>query len=84
MGRRGRRARDGATQAFLAAALGFAAMMPQITSEAPTPSPVVTGAKRTVVAGTVKSATSDVTRKEGAGDARFHEDVRRFVGTTSL
>ena len=80
--RRANRARDGATKALLAVALGFASMMPQITSEAPTPSPVVSGVKRTVVAGTVKSATSDARRlgsKESA-EERFQRDVDQFIG----
>ena len=81
-GRRENRARDGATKALLALALGAASMMPQITSEAPTPSPVVSGVKRTVVAGTVKSATSDARRlgSKESGEERFRRDVEQFIG----
>ena len=45
------RERDAATKAVLAFALGVASMMPTMTTDAPTPQPVVSGVKRTVVAG---------------------------------
>ena len=80
--RRENRERDAATKAVLALALGAASMMPTVTTEPPIPSPVVSGAKRTVVAGAVKNAASDA---RGSGDERtalnaFERDVGRFVG----
>jgi hypothetical protein len=80
--RRENRERDAATKAVLALALGAASMMPTVTTEPPIPSPVVSGAKRTVVAGAVKNAASDA---RGGGDERaalnaFERDVGRFVG----
>jgi hypothetical protein len=62
-----------------------ASMMPTMTTDAPTPQPVVSGVKRTMVAGTVKSATSDATRRgETAAEAQFTRDVERFVGRMSM
>ena len=79
------RERDAATKAVLAFALGVASMMPTMTTDAPTPQPVVSGVKRTVVAGTVKSATSDATRGgETSAEAQFTRDVERFVGRMSM
>jgi hypothetical protein len=69
----------------LAFALGVVSMMPTMTTDAPTPQPVVSGVKRTMVAGTVKSATSDATRRrETAAEAQFTRDVERFVGRMSM
>ena len=79
------RERDAATKAVLAFALGVVSMMPTMTTDAPTPQPVVSGVKRTMVAGTVKSATSDATRRgETAAEAQFTRDVERFVGRMSM
>lgn len=80
------REKDAVTKAVLALALGVASMMPTITTEAPAPSPVVTGAKRTVVAGTMKSATSDAnrTRDASAAEDAFVRDVERFVGRVNM
>lgn len=80
------REKDAVTKAMLALALGVASMMPTITTEAPAPSPVVTGAKRTVVAGTMKSATSDAnrTRDASAAEDAFVRDVERFVGRVNM
>lgn len=67
---------------MLALALGAASMMPTVTTEAPVPSPVVSGAKRTVVAGAVKNAASDArsSRDERTALNAFERDVERFVG----
>ena len=80
------REKDAVTKGVLALALGVASMMPTITTEAPAPSPVVTGAKRTVVAGTMKSATSDANRARDASAAEdvFVRDVERFVGRVNM
>ena len=80
--RRENRERDAVTKAMLALALGAASMMPTVTTEAPVPSPVVSGAKRTVVAGAVKNAASDArsSRDERTALNAFERDVERFVG----
>lgn len=80
--RRENRDRDAVTKAMLALALGAASMMPTVTTEAPVPSPVVSGAKRTVVAGAVKNAASDArsSRDERTALNAFERDVERFVG----
>lgn len=80
--RRENRERDAVTKAVLALALGVASMMPTVTTEAPAPSPVVSGAKRTVVAGAVKNAASDArsSRDERTALNAFERDVERFVG----
>ena len=80
--RRENRERDAATKAVLALALGAASMMPTVTTEPPIPNPVVSGAKRTVVAGAVKNAASDArgSGDEGAALNAFERDVGRFVG----
>lgn len=80
--RRENRERDALTKAVLALALGAASMMPTVTTEAPVPSPAVSGAKRTVVAGAVKNAASDARRSRNERTAlnAFERDVERFVG----
>lgn len=82
--RRASRERDSITKTFLALALGVAAMMPTITADAPTPSPITIGAKRTIVAGAVKTATTDARGKVDKAEEAFFRDVERYVGTISV